>query len=568
MVCEFSFTSGRGKISRGHVTPMNPTSNTPPSQPARSSPAPAPSSKKPFSTWLWAFPIVWTLLVGLAVLWNVSQTVQSVRDLARVAARASFEKDILYRQWASAHGGVYVPVTARTPPNPYLTNVVERDLTTPSGRLLTLVNPAYMNRQVYELDKKTYQHSGHITSLKPMRPANAPDAWERQALAAFERGVREAQKLEAIGQLAGGVAHDFNNMLAAMMMSLDLLRDHANLDEDLRGILQEMSASAQRSAKLTRQLLMFSRRSVLEISVLDVNDVVANLLRMLGRLIGEHIELQFHRRKALPAVEADAGMLEQILMNLCVNARDAMPKGGRITITTEAVEVDELRANSNPDARPGQFVCLAVADTGCGMDSATLKRIFEPFFTTKEVGKGTGLGLATVYGIVAQHKGWVEVESQLGQGTTFRVFLPTSTKSLDKTSQGSQPRILATGHETILLVEDDPNVRQMVAHTLKGLGYHVFTAAKGQQAMEVWQTRSQEVDLLFTDMVLPEGTTGLELAEKLRAEKPALKVIISSGYSSEVVQLAKATRTGIVYLPKPYEVSLLSTTVRDCLDRK
>jgi len=318
---------------------------------------------------------------------------------------------------------------------------------------------------------------------------------------------------------------------------------------------------------LTRQLLMFSRRTVLEIKVLDLNDVVANLLKMLGRLIGEDIELQFHRESGLPAIEADVGMLEQVLMNLCVNARDAMPKGGRITIATETVQVDEQRATANPDARPGFFVCLSVADTGTGMDEETLKRIFEPFFTTKEVGKGTGLGLATVYGIVAQHKGWVEVASQLGLGTSFRLMLPAST-GVVVNSGAAGPRIVAKGHETILLVEDDASVRWMLLQTLETLGYQVFEAGNGQEAMQLWQTHGPQVDLLFTDMVMPEGMTGLELAEKLRTKKPALKIIISSGYSAEVTQLGVATKEGIVYLPKPYELRVLGAAVRDCLDRK
>ena len=391
----------------------------------------------------------------------------------------------------------------------------------------------------------------------------ARDITERKRL---EDTLRQALKMEAIGQLAGGVAHDFNNILAAMMMNLDLLQGNQGLDQPTQEALKELETGAQRAARLTRQLLMFGRRSVLEVRLLDLNEVVAHLLNMLGRLLGEHIQLILYPANNLPAVEADVGMLDQVLMNLCVNARDAMPKGGRITIATEAVEIDRQQAQKNPDRRPGQFVCLAVGDTGCGMDEAALQHIFEPFFTTKEVGKGTGLGLATVYGIINQHRGWIEVESQVGQGTTFRIFLPALAKKATETVGSSPPRSVAKGHETILVVEDDQGVRLMLLQTLSTLGYRVLESDNGQEAMALWQNHAQEIDLLFTDMVMPEGMSGLELAERLRAEKPDLKIIISSGYSMDLTELRK-TAQGMVYLAKPYRASVLAKTIRECLDR-
>lgn len=243
-------------------------------------------------------------------------------------------------------------------------------------------------------------------------------------------------------------------------------------------------------------------------------------------------------------------------------------KGGRITISTSLAELDEAGVTANPERRPGRFVCLAVSDTGCGMDEATLKRVFEPFFTTKEAGKGTGLGLATVHGIVAQHKGWVEVESAVGQGTTFRVFLPALARREAVAAADSEPEPVRRGRETILLVEDDTKVRQMIGQALRVLGYRVYEAANGQEAMALWQTHGPQVNLLLTDMVMPEGMTGLELTERLQALRPGLKAIISSGYSAEIVQAGVPTAAGVVYLPKPYEAKTLADVVRNCLDGK
>jgi CheY-like chemotaxis protein len=293
---------------------------------------------------------------------------------------------------------------------------------------------------------------------------------------------------------------------------------------------------------------------------------VANLLNMLDRLIGEHITVRFDRRAALPAVEADAGMLEQVVMNLAVNARDAMPQGGKLTISIEPVQIDEEHVKGNIKRRLGKFVCLSVADTGCGMDEATLQRVFEPFFTTKEIGKGTGLGLATVDGIVAQHKGWVDVESDLGKGTTFKVFLPAIAQGrAEQTTIEKTP--VVRGHETILLVEDEAGLRRLVAQGLRQMGYSVLEADNGQTAIKLWQEQGQQIDLLFSDMVMPEGMTGLDLAEKFKQAKPNLKIIISSGYNVEMAGQGSPNIGGIVYFQKPYEFEVLSKIVRDCLDR-
>jgi nitrogen fixation negative regulator NifL len=389
------------------------------------------------------------------------------------------------------------------------------------------------------------------------------DVTERKRL---ESQLRQAQKLEAIGQLAGGVAHDFNNILSAIMMHLGLLQMHPMLGEDMRASLQDLDAEARRAATLTRQLLMFSRRSVLEIKPVDVNEVVTNLLKMLGRLIGEQNDLQFHPRTGLPSVAADPGMLEQVLMNLVVNARDAMPQGGRITIGTSVVDFEAGDTMACPERRPGRFVCLSVADTGCGMDTETQRHIFEPFFTTKEAGKGTGLGLSIVHGITAQHRGWIELQSALNEGTTFRIFLPVLTQNVLNASPKPANDPVKGGRETILLVEDDGRVRTSIGQTLRVLGYRVYEAANGKSAMALWQMHHPDIDLVLTDMVMPEGMTGLELIERLQMQRPGLKTILSSGYSGEIVQAGMRGGPGIVYLPKPYEARMLAKVVRQLLD--
>jgi PAS domain S-box-containing protein len=430
----------------------------------------------------------------------------------------------------------------------------------------------------YRLEKRYIRKDGSIAWVnvnmtiiwdaagQPLRTmATIEDITERKHL---ESQLRQAQKLEAIGQLAGGVAHDFNNILAAIMMHLGLLQMNPGLDSETRQALQDLNEQARRAASLTRQLLMFSRRSVLAVTPLDLNEVVANLLKMLRRLIGENIDLRFDGKSGLPLVEADAGMMDQVLMNLTVNARDAMPKGGRITISTALGDVGARQAAANSNGRPGRFVCLEVSDTGCGMEAATLKRLFEPFFTTKEAGKGTGLGLATVHGIVAQHKGWVEVDSQVGQGSTFRVYLPAATRSPVEAPRTPHTEHVRRGRETILLVEDEQQVRRVVGQSLRVLGYQVHEAGNGQEAMTLWQMHGAQVDLLLTDMVMPEGMTGLELTEQLQALKPGLKAIISSGYSTEIFHAGVPAKAGIAYLPKPYATKALADVIRDCLDQK
>jgi two-component system, cell cycle sensor histidine kinase and response regulator CckA len=378
--------------------------------------------------------------------------------------------------------------------------------------------------------------------------------------------LRQAQKLEAIGQLAGGIAHDFNNLLAAIMMQVGMLRRSPHLEPETAEALADMDRTAERGAALVRQMLLFSRRTAASLQTLDLNEAIDDLVKMLRRLIPENVQLRFDAGADLPKVDADPGLLQQVLTNLVVNARDAMPRGGAIAITTTAKRFGDEDCRANPQCRPGAFLCLAVADNGCGMDAETSARAFEPFFTTKGVGRGTGLGLATVHGIVGQHHGWVTLESEAGRGTTFRVYLPASTKVAPAGGQATAARWVPRGTETVLLVEDDPDVQRSVARVLRHLGFRVEEASNGEEALRLWPAMAAEVDVVLTDMVMPGSVDGLQLAEQLRAVKPGLRVIVSSGYSEDLPGAGRPPVAGVLFLPKPYQMATLADLLRQCLD--
>jgi two-component system, cell cycle sensor histidine kinase and response regulator CckA len=381
----------------------------------------------------------------------------------------------------------------------------------------------------------------------------------------LEAQFRHAQKLESVGQLAAGVAHDFNNILTVIQGYSECLLARCQTDQTLATPLKQVSDAAKRAAALTRQLLMFSRKQVIQTKVLDLNLVLQNLANMLLRLLGEDISLVAEYYPQLLAIEADTGMLEQIVMNLAVNSRDAMPKGGKLLINTTLASIDSDYAGHHTEARPGEFVCLTVTDTGSGMDRKTLERIFEPFFSTKEVGKGTGLGLATVYGLVKQHQGWVEVSSTVGVGTTFKIYFPAVARMVDGEGNPQTFETVRGGKETILVVEDEPVLREMVCEILKQYDYQVIEAGTGVEALRVWDEFDGEVDLLLTDMVMPEGMTGRELAVQLKKRKPELKVIYSSGYSPDS-NGRELGQNDTVFLAKPYLPPQLARVVRQCLD--
>jgi len=381
-----------------------------------------------------------------------------------------------------------------------------------------------------------------------------------------EEQFRQAQKMEAIGQLAGGVAHDFNNILASTMLQLNLLEEEPGLTPAIQAALKELEHDAERAADLTRQLLMFSQRQTVKMISMDLNKVQADLHKMLSRILGEQIELVFQPFPHPLWIEADAGKIQQVVMNLCVNARDAMPDGGTLTIAIHPVDLVDIPASGNPESRPGRFIRLSVTDSGCGMDEHVMKHIFEPFFTTKELGRGTGLGLSTVYGIVRQHHGWIEVTSEPGKGTEFRIFFPALSQTPEVSGEPHAP-VVHHGNGTILLTEDDPIVRKFAAQSLRHLGYHVFECANSTEALTLWSEHGQEIDLLFSDMIMPGGMNGLDLAEALKQKSPGLKIIISSGYSIETSRLSVSWEDDITYLPKPYTVGLLATVVRRCLEQ-
>ena len=392
----------------------------------------------------------------------------------------------------------------------------------------------------------------------------ARDITERKRL---EARARQAQKMEAIGHLAGGMAHEFNNILAAMMLGLDLTRREPQTPE-ANDLLREIQSLADRSAKLVSHLLAFSRKSVIHRKPLDLAAVVTQQTKVLNRLLSERIRFQFALANSQTWVEADQSSVEQVLLNLCLNARDAMPEGGGLRVGLASAEVSAETAAAHPQVQPGKFVCLSVADTGCGMDEKTMQRLFEPFFTTKDVGQGTGLGLATVRGLVEQHHGWVEAESRVGAGSTFRVYLP-ATAPATATAPAPRDGGMVRGEGTLLLVEDEPALLKVGKTLLSRNGYTVLTAADGDEALAVWAQHPGKVDLLLTDMVMPGKLSGLQLAERLRAEQPGLRVIITSGYNTELPDPDKDyAAADIVYLPKPCPAALLTRVIHDCLQRK
>jgi len=420
-------------------------------------------------------------------------------------------------------------------------------------------------RQEIKIEGRTF-----AWSFYPVVPSQAvhcyiEDVTQRLSL---EAQLRQSQKMESIGQLAAGVAHDFNNMLTIIQGHTSSLLAKPSLPPELVDPIQAVYFAAERAAGLTRQLLMFSRKNVMQIKSLDLREIVGNMSKMLQRLLGEPITLEFLPAAENSFVQGDSGMIEQVVMNLAVNARDAMPQGGRLTIGIEAVDIDVSFTNTHPQAREGPFVRLRVRDTGIGMNTETLAHIFEPFFTTKDIGQGTGLGLATVYGIVKQHEGWVEVGSEPGKGSTFDVYLPASDAMPGqiRTSTANTGPVVG-GTETILIVEDEPILRSMARDILEEYGYRIVEASSGRDALNVWDRRTAKIDLLLTDMVMPEGLSGVDLARQLLATQPRLKVVFTSGYTTNDVSQEMLIQTHASFLSKPYTHIELAKTIRDCLDR-
>jgi two-component system cell cycle sensor histidine kinase/response regulator CckA len=402
---------------------------------------------------------------------------------------------------------------------------------------------------------------------KPDRLIGAmTDISERKRL---EEQFLQAQKMEAFGQLAGGIAHDFNNLLTVIQGNLSFVRTGQLSPGEQTSALDESFRATERAANLTRQLLTFSRRQPIQPKDIDLNEVVATMTKMFQRLIGEHITLENRYSSGGAPIHADPGMMEQALMNLVVNSRDAMHKGGRLVIETQTIVLTERDTRADPRARTGEFVRLTVSDTGSGISPEHLPHIFEPFYTTKEVGKGTGLGLATVFGIVEQHRGWISVESQVGAGTTFHLYLPRLGKPSALQGKGGGLRVsMPTGHETVLLVEDETEVRRLMLRLLERHGYRVYAAVSGAAALDVWAQHRDQIALVVTDIVMPGGLSGREMIERFRNDRPDLKVIYCSGYSDEVLGTASPFRATANFLEKPFGVGVFLQRVRECLDTR
>jgi two-component system, cell cycle sensor histidine kinase and response regulator CckA len=431
---------------------------------------------------------------------------------------------------------------------------------------------------------------------------------ERQ-LRQTEEQIRQMQKLDSIGQFAAGIAHDFNNIVTVQQGFADLLLQDPELPPRFQNYVQQIAEASQRAAKLTRQLLLFSRKQALQPQQLDLNAVVRDVNQLLTRILGEHIELELDCDPQLPSLWADLGMVEQVLMNLASNARDAMVGGGNLKISTFTREISQAAARTIPEAHAGKFLCLRVSDTGSGIDPEIVSHIFEPLFTTKEADRGTGLGLATVLGIVKQHQGWIEVETESGKGTSFQVYFPvvseedrevdppdrnqwqvpipglwetaaslsavppladafgSATSNLAVSGDGVSETIDSKHPEQILVVEDEASLRQMVVAVLRHRGYRVLSASSGVEALEVWGVHRGAIHLVITDMVMPEGMTGRDLAERLWQDKPALKVIFTSGYSVEISGLEDLTPSRAIFFQKPYTPRQLAETVRSLLQQ-
>jgi PAS domain S-box-containing protein len=380
----------------------------------------------------------------------------------------------------------------------------------------------------------------------------------------LENQLRQAQKMEAVGRLAGGIAHDFNNLLTAILGSAELLLETMAQEQE-RDDVEEIRKAAKRAADLTRQLLAFSRQQVLAPQVLDLNALVVNLEKLLRRLIGEDVELRTALAPDLGSVKADPGQMEQVIANLVVNARDAMPEGGRLTVETANAELDKDNAEQHFPAPPGSYVLLAVSDTGTGMDPETKSRIFEPFYTTKEKGKGTGLGLATVYGVVKQSGGYIWVYSEPGQGTVFRIYLPRVREAPEPARPSPAPAAPLRGSETLLLVEDDEMVRHLVSRMLKSRGYTVLAASDGTDALRQVESHRGPIDMLITDVVMP-GMSGREVAQRVTTLRPQVTVLYLSGYTDDAIVRHGMLEPGIAFLQKPFSADVLARKIREVLD--
>ncbi len=418
-------------------------------------------------------------------------------------------------------------------------------------------------QEIQEANRQLRCHQEELESRVEARTADLKRA--NEALRKSEEQLRQSQKLEAVGRLAGGIAHDFNNLLSVILSYSEILSSGLKTDDPARTDLDEIKKAGGRAADLTRQMLAFSRQQVLDLRILDLNEIVTNVNRMLTRVLGEDIELKTLLAAKLVKVKADPGQIEQVLMNLVVNARDAMPTGGKLTIETSNVELDAAYAREHLGVLPGAYVMIAVSDTGMGMDKATQARIFEPFFTTKELGKGTGLGLSTVFGIIKQSGGNIWLYSEPGGGTTFKIYLPQAEGKVDWSPSLVPTPMEVRGTETVLLVEDEDQVRAVASGILKRTGYHVLEARSPGEALLVSEQHPVKIHLLLTDVVMPK-MNGRQLSERIALMRPDIRTIFMSGYTDNVIVHHGLLDSGVSFLQKPFTPDSLGRKVRQVLD--
>jgi len=438
--------------------------------------------------------------------------------------------------------------------------IISHTFTKPLSNLVAGVRALEDGNYDYPLDKNGRDEVGQVTGAFDRMRANLRNTLAGQKQ--LEERLRQAHKMEAVGRLAGGVAHDFNNLLTVIRGNGDLLMDRSGADPLQLKYVQQIQKAADRAVSMTRQLLAFSRMQVLQPRVLDLNATISEMNKMIPRLIGEHIEFSSILEPKLSAILADPGQIEQVFLNLAVNARDAMPNGGHLTVRTSNVVMNETEARKRPPMPPGEYVLLAVSDTGHGMDAETKARVFEPFFTTKEAGKGTGLGLATVYGIVKQSGGFIWVESAPGMGAIFEVYLPCSAKRKPSAEPENRPKSAVGGNETILVVEDETSVRELASEFLKAGGYTVLEAKDGEAALQMAMERKDTIDLLLTDMVMPR-MNGRDLAQKICKIWPNIRIVFMTGYAEFGDKNGEKTAVDASILRKPFSRLTLLEKVRE-----
>lgn len=615
---------------------------------------------------------IWSCLVFLSGLFYAWVENQEINKSALTEARASFNRDLLFRRWAAGHGGVYAPVTEKNQPNPYLSHLPERDITTPSGRSLTLINPAYMTRQVHELSDELGGSQGHITSLQPLNPINAPDDWERKALelialgeaevvsvelfrgekhlrymrrmvaekpclgchaiqgykegdvrggisvsvplapyylvssasirkislghlgiwlagliSSFFLGYRiilrqvesrseieakllQSQKMEAVGTMAGGIAHDFNNILSIIIGYADIVKNEVPDNKQIRDDIDTILTAAKRATDLITQLLSFSRQAEQQLITIQPYSIVNESLKLLRSIIPRTVEIKTNLDPFVGTVLSDPTKIHQVLMNLCTNAVHAMDEKGIIEVKLERVELADSDIPPGKDLPAGPYMKLEVADNGTGMDDETRQKIFAPFFTTKERGKGTGMGLSVIHGIAESHRGFITVDSELGRGSTFSLFLPVSNVADDVPDKTTIPKETAgrpLGNEKILFIDDEILLGRWITRMLEQYGYQVTSYTDSIEAFEAFRADPEGFDLIITDQSMPQ-LSGLELSAEVFKIRPDLPIILCSGYSSKIPE-GDFKELGISeFVRKPFNKEKLADIIRKVLGKK